>query len=213
MTKNFGESYIVITDDILERIEFLKIWQNKHEIKNENVFILKESPIKITHIREIKKKLSLKPTFDEIVLVALQDAQNMTREAQNAFLKILEEPPYYAHIILMTKNVYGLLPTIVSRCKKIHIPRKFQNKIPNEYFQIYDAVRQSSNIFEKYIIASQIIKNDKIDIELFLKYYIYYIKNQEKIDYTKIKYIDKYKNLYKSGINKKLFIENLLITI
>ena len=40
----------------------------------------------------------------------------MTPQAQNAILKTLEEPPEYAVIMLLTSNVNGLLPTILSRC-------------------------------------------------------------------------------------------------
>ena len=43
----------------------------------------------------------------------------MTKEAQNALLKTLEEPPEYVTIILITSNENMFLPTIKSRCTKI----------------------------------------------------------------------------------------------
>ena len=44
-------------------------------------------------------------------------------EAANALLKILEEPPKNTTLILITDHVELLLPTILSRCQRIGIPR------------------------------------------------------------------------------------------
>ena len=46
----------------------------------------------------------------------IRHAQNMNAAAQNALLKLLEEPPEYAFFILMTENESAILPTILSRC-------------------------------------------------------------------------------------------------
>ena len=51
----------------------------------------------------------------------------MTVEAQNCLLKTLEEPPEYAHIILVASNESKLLNTIKSRCTKIAF-----NKLSND---------------------------------------------------------------------------------
>ncbi len=51
----------------------------------------------------------------------------MTKEAQNSLLKVLEEPPEYATIILITSNENKLLNTIRSRCIKINF-----NKLKDE---------------------------------------------------------------------------------
>ncbi len=68
----------------------------------------------------------------------------MTREASNALLKTLEEPPEYAIIILITSNESKLLATIKSRCMRVNfIP------IPDE--QITNYLKQkglSENITE-----------------------------------------------------------------
>jgi len=41
----------------------------------------------------------------------------MTEEAANSLLKVLEEPPSFSHIILITSNPYRIIPTITSRCQ------------------------------------------------------------------------------------------------
>ena len=55
----------------------------------------------------------------------------MTREAANALLKTLEEPPDYAVIILITSNESKLLATIKSRCMKINFMPISDEQITN----------------------------------------------------------------------------------
>lgn len=47
------------------------------------------------------------------------DAERMTEDAQNAFLKTLEEPPGNSIFILCSSNPRMLLPTIISRCQRL----------------------------------------------------------------------------------------------
>ena len=73
--------------------------------------------IKIEQIRELQKKIQEKPIISEKKVYIIDQADLMTKEAQNCLLKTLEEPPEYAIIILVTNNKEGLLPTIRSRCE------------------------------------------------------------------------------------------------
>ncbi len=56
-----------------------------------------------------------------IVLIA--DAQNMTREAQNAILKLLEEPPAGSMLLLTATSPQALLSTIISRCQVLQLQK------------------------------------------------------------------------------------------
>ena len=77
--------------------------------------------IGIEQLRELEKNLSLKSKGDEEKIVFVKNAGEMSLNAQNAFLKTLEEPPLKTKIILSTDNYGLLLPTIVSRCQLIEI--------------------------------------------------------------------------------------------
>lgn len=55
-------------------------------------------------------------------VVIVDDADTMTRSSQNALLKILEEPPPRALLILITHKLSSLLPTILSRVQVISFP-------------------------------------------------------------------------------------------
>ncbi|OGE83298.1 MAG: hypothetical protein A3B10_01465 [Candidatus Doudnabacteria bacterium RIFCSPLOWO2_01_FULL_44_21] len=75
--------------------------------------------IKIEQIRELSYKLSLKPYAALYKIAIIDAAEQMTLEAANALLKVLEEPKPYTIIILVTSNPNKLPKTIISRCQKI----------------------------------------------------------------------------------------------
>lgn len=73
--------------------------------------------IKIIRIREIIYEASLKPYEAKKRVFIVNDAEAMTEEAQNSFLKLLEEPPKNHILMLTSSNMAGILPTVISRCK------------------------------------------------------------------------------------------------
>lgn len=75
-----------------------------------------QTAIKIESIRYMDKFLRLLPTEGQKRTVIIDEAQKMTIEATNALLKILEEPPPSAQIILIVTDERSLPPTILSRC-------------------------------------------------------------------------------------------------
>jgi len=76
--------------------------------------------IKIEQIREIDRLLSFKAFSGRYRVVILRHAEMMSPEAANAFLKTLEEPPPGNLLILNVAEPLNLLPTILSRCQKVH---------------------------------------------------------------------------------------------
>ena len=71
--------------------------------------------IKVDAIRNFETEVYLKPTMSLRKCFIINDADMMNESAQNALLKILEEPPLYATIILVASNKEKLLGTIKSR--------------------------------------------------------------------------------------------------
>ena len=71
--------------------------------------------ISIDQIRDMKKYIFEKPFSNSYKLVIIENAQTLTVPAQNALLKILEEPPKHAIIVLEATNKEALLATIRSR--------------------------------------------------------------------------------------------------
>lgn len=76
--------------------------------------------ISITEIRALYASTRGKSQVEQVIII--DDADKMTRGAQNAFLKLLEEPPASVHFILTAHSIQPLLPTIRSRVQLIHVP-------------------------------------------------------------------------------------------
>jgi DNA polymerase III delta prime subunit len=210
---NYGESILVSGNEGLMANNFLDNFCLIHKINKNNVYFIKtdQNTIKIEEIKIIKNKLKLRPNTNEKVVVAIYEAHKMTREAANTMLKILEEPPSYAYIILFVDKISSMLPTIISRCKKLQLPKSVK-AIEKKYLQIFDQIKISESISQKLELANQIVKAD-LAIDRFLTNYIYYLKSLDVIDYNKINIIYQMQKVYKSGVNRRLFLENLLLNI
>lgn len=79
----------------------------------------KKKIISISQIREMRLKISAKPNEAAMRMVLILDAEFMNVQAQNALLKVLEEPPENTFFILSATRISPLLPTILSRCRQI----------------------------------------------------------------------------------------------
>ena len=75
--------------------------------------------VRIEQIRELEAKLRFRPLEASCRLILFPQAELLTREAANALLKSLEEPPPYNLFILIALTTESLLPTIVSRCQVV----------------------------------------------------------------------------------------------
>jgi DNA polymerase III delta' subunit len=75
--------------------------------------------LKIEQMRAMKQTAYLKPMVGNKRIFVIDQAEKMNEEAANSVLKILEEPPAFTHIILITHNPYLILPTIKSRCQDL----------------------------------------------------------------------------------------------
>ncbi|MFA5009020.1 MAG: DNA polymerase III subunit gamma/tau [Candidatus Paceibacterota bacterium] len=72
----------------------------------------------IDEIRGIKESIKFSPTFLKYKVLILDEAHQLSKDAANALLKMLEEPPSYAVFILATTEAHKMIPTIASRCQK-----------------------------------------------------------------------------------------------
>lgn len=78
-----------------------------------------EKTLQIEQIRELSRRLSLKPIKAPLLAAVIDRADRMTKDAQNCFLKTLEEPRGKTLLILVSNQPNSLLPTIISRCQLI----------------------------------------------------------------------------------------------
>jgi hypothetical protein len=76
--------------------------------------------IKIDQVRRAQEFLSFRSSKLKHKVLILNQVHNLREEAANAFLKTLEEPPRGSFIILITSRLDSILPTIISRCRRIY---------------------------------------------------------------------------------------------
>ncbi|HVA96261.1 MAG TPA: hypothetical protein VND99_01280 [Candidatus Acidoferrales bacterium] len=121
-------SFIIIAKEKKKREAYVKEYAAKLKTDPFDITIIeKESSKKNTQsigiedIKIVQEKIFLKPMRSQTKLIIFEDAQLLTTEAQNALLKVLEEPPAHTHIILGTETREALLPTILSRCQIIEL--------------------------------------------------------------------------------------------
>lgn len=115
---------------------------NAEEAKLENNAALmvvvpdKDQVFGIDSVRGVQHYMTLKTQKNkngDIARIALlPDAHRMTREAQNALLKLLEEPPEGSMLLLTATNEQSLLPTIVSRCQVLTLRKPSTEQLTTE---------------------------------------------------------------------------------
>lgn len=103
------------------------------DINREHVDILtwkiekNKKSIGVNEIRELIKEVSKRPFEGDQKVIIVHDGDKMTPQAQNAFLKTIEEPPAGVFILILTESIDKILVTIRSRCQ-IHNLRKINNE-------------------------------------------------------------------------------------
>jgi replication-associated recombination protein RarA len=96
--------------------------------------------IGIEAIRELEQFLALKVPrrHSPNRIVVIEDAHQLTIEAQNALLKTLEEPPQGTVLILTAHHEQALLPTIRSRTQALHVGKPERAALEN-HFNTFEA--------------------------------------------------------------------------
>ncbi len=102
-----------------------------------------EKSIKIDTIRQIYQNCYIQHAGYAVWLI--KDADTMTLQAANSFLKIVEEPPSDTIFILLTDNMSRLLPTVISRCQVLHMPRLTDEVVLTLFSQRYVVEEQDKD--------------------------------------------------------------------
>lgn len=72
----------------------------------------------IEEVRDLKEGIKFSPAKLKYKVFVIDEAHQLTKEAGNALLKMLEEPPSHAIFILATTELHKMVPTIASRCQR-----------------------------------------------------------------------------------------------
>jgi DNA polymerase-3 subunit delta' len=129
-----------------DRIEIQKYLEQLQKTPYQRYYFSKSTAIRIDTIRDIEQKIYFAPSEAKYKVFIILDSDQMTHQAANAFLKTLEEPPEYAVIILVTRRLSALLPTIISRCKKIQFYKVPSEKIQMILIKQYNIPEESAKV-------------------------------------------------------------------
>ncbi len=140
--------------------------------------------VSIDQIRKIGLKITSKPNEAKYRVVLILNADKMNTQSQNALLKMIEEPPLKTFFILIAQKCETLLPTIISRCRKIRFKPLSYNNIEQNLIKNFNIDRQMA-----YIAA----RTSDADLKKAMMY----------LNLSKEKISDKKKALNKKSLNKK----------
>jgi DNA polymerase-3 subunit delta' len=110
-------------------------------------------------VRGLKESAVIKPTSGKNKIYILMDAENITVQAQNALLKLIEEPPNNVFIILTADNPEIFLETIRSRVYKISVGNTdFRHEIPTDLI----AAIKSGNEYHSLVLLSKAVDRESV---------------------------------------------------
>ncbi|MCB2293072.1 DNA polymerase III subunit delta' [Clostridium algoriphilum] len=154
-----------------------------------------KSTIGVNSIRALIEEINKKPFEGDKKVVIIYNAHKMTVQAQNAFLKTIEEPPKNVTILLLCENIEVILDTIKSRCQ-IHKLKSLNVDEMEEYLKInyHDLPKDEIKVIiafsngipgkaEKFILDSNFKEIRDITLEILLK--LNKEKTEEIIKYEK----------------------------
>lgn len=213
------QSFIIISKNREKLREFVKQMADEKKISKFDIYTYEtEKTVGIGDIRSLSKQIFLKPMQGDKKMVVLEAFYQATIDAQNAFLKVLEEPPLSTTIVILANSNF-FLPTILSRCKLIEIDRELilEKDEEQKLLEILESLK-STGVGEKLKLAQTQAK-DKEQALIFLEKLIIVARNEmvkrQEIqfkDYLKVlqKY---YKEIKQSNVNLRLGLENLFLEI
>ena len=177
--------------------------------------------IKIDEIRGMQERIAEKPITSSKKVYLINNAEQMTQEAQNCLLKTLEEPPDFITILLVANNENTILPTIKSRCTKIVFTEENVEELSEEEKERYKSLEKIFGNIDKYksidlLNKLDVLYKDKDNILENLDFInmILINKVKENIKYAKyIDYVEETKTRLKSNSNYDMCIDNLILKI
>jgi len=137
----------------------------------------------IDEVRELRDGIKFAPTKSKYKVFIIDECHQLSREAANALLKTLEEPPSHAIFILATTEIHKMIPTIVSRCQRFdfrkltlqEICKKLEMIIEKEKVKIEKSaleliasnsggsIRDAESLLGQVLTYSRALKKERIE--------------------------------------------------
>ncbi len=231
-------SVLLITDSKIDQLQqLLDFLINKNLVSaNSNLDTIKNLPnihlynqdetgLKIEVVRKLIEESSFSNINQNIRVFAILNAQQSSGPAQNALLKIVEEPPINTQIVLVSSQPKQILPTIRSRCLNFYSTENKKldsEKIPQEIIDVCQSLINKTDFdFSKAIEISEQYKKRE-DAMHFIEKNIAYLHSQLRIlsdnnlsknaTFVLEQFLKTYQDL-QNNYNTQLTLENHLFNI
>lgn len=120
----------------------------------------------IDEIRELREKIKFTPSSGKYKVFIIDEVHMLTKEAFNALLKTLEEPPEHAIFILATTEIHKVPKTIISRCQRFDF-RRIKVKDLIKYLEKVckgEGIKPESKVLELIAINSGGAMRDAVNL-------------------------------------------------
>ena len=188
----------------------------------------------VDDVRDLIEFSRYGPTSSKYKIFIIDEVHMLSKQAFNALLKTLEEPPEYLKFIFATTEIKKIPVTVVSRCQRFDLKRikslelfeflkkikeKENGKVSDDALKLIvklseGSVRDALSLLDRALLTLN--KDDEFDLNSAKKIFGYFDKSQliemfELILKGKEKpVIEIYRNIYDQGIEPKVFINDFL---
>ena len=188
----------------------------------------------VDDVRDLIEFSRYGPTSSKFKIFIIDEVHMLSKQAFNALLKTLEEPPEYLKFIFATTEIKKIPITVVSRCQRFDLPRiksselfeyikkikdKESGKVTDEALKLIvkiseGSVRDALSLLDRAILSLN--NNQELDLSSAQKIFGYFDKSQLIELFQLIlkgeenKVIEAYRKIYNQGIEPKIFINDFL---
>ncbi len=212
--------------------------ENCEAISNSNhIDVLEMDAASKTGVDDVRDLIEFSrygPTSSKYKIFIIDEVHMLSKQAFNALLKTLEEPPEYLKFIFATTEIRKIPITVVSRCQRFDLSRvksselldfikkiknKEKGKISEDALKLIvkiseGSVRDALSLLDRALLGSD--ENKELDLNGAQKIFGHFDKSQ-LIDLIKLileanekKVIEVYRGIYDQGIDPKIFMNDFL---
>ncbi len=188
----------------------------------------------VDDVRDLIEFSRYGPTSSKYKIFIIDEVHMLSKQAFNALLKTLEEPPHYLKFIFATTEIKKIPITVVSRCQRFDLPRIKSSELFNYIKKIKDkengkvsddalklivkisegSVRDALSLLDRGILSLE--KDKELDLKAAQKIFGFFDKSQI-IDMFELilkgdekRVIEIYRKIYDQGVEPKVFINDFI---
>ena len=188
----------------------------------------------VDDVRDLIEFSRYGPTSAKYKIFIIDEVHMLSKQAFNALLKTLEEPPEYLKFIFATTEIKKIPITVVSRCQRFDLSRiksselfefikkvkeKENGKISDDALKFIvklseGSVRDALSLLDKALLTIE--KGKELDLKTAQKIFGYFDKSnliqifESILKGDQVKTLEIYRNIYNQGVDPKVFINDFL---